>query len=77
MTKNEFIKKFNLTKTNTTCFFRDGMASKNRTLYIDCAGNLFVFYNNDLYAANPFKEEYTEGMESIRCSLGAGYSWYH
>lgn len=78
MTKKEFVKKFNLTKTKTKCCFRDGMSAKVRTLYVDNNGKLFVIYNNDLHIVEPFKyNTYVDGMEEIKCHLCAGYSWYH
>lgn len=78
LTRKEFIKRFNLTKTNTKAFFQDGLAAKNRTLYINHRGELYVFYNNDLHIVRTFKcEPYIKGMEKLHCSLGAGYTWYH
>lgn len=78
MTKKDFIKKFNLTKTNTKCNFADGMKSVTRTLYINEYGNLYVFYDNDLCTIKPTtRTPYVEGIEEINGCLGAGYSWYH
>lgn len=78
MTKKEFIEKFNLTKTKTKCCFWDGLIGKVRTLYVNDNGNMFVFLNNDLHSVTPFKyNTYIDGMEEIKCHLGAGYSWYH
>ena len=77
MTKKEFIKKFELRKTNTTAIFSDGMQRKERKLYIDKYNGLFVFYGNDLHAVEPYKTNpYIEGMEELRCKLCAAYSWY-
>ena len=75
MTKTEFIKRFDLTKTKTKCIFCDGLAQKERTLYKNDY-NMFVFYNNDLYIVKSC-ENYTEDMENLYCRLGAAYSWYH
>ena len=78
MTKKEFIEKFHLTKTVTKCCFWDGLIGKVRTLYIDNNGKMFVFCNNDLCSVTPYKyNTYTEGMEEIKCILGAEYNWYH
>lgn len=78
MTRKEFIEKFHLTKTKTKCCFWDGLIGKARTLYINDNGNMFVFLNNDLYSVTPYKyNTYIDGMEEIKCLLGAGYSWYH
>lgn len=78
VTRKEFIEKFHLVKTKTKCCFHDGLTAKVRTLYIDKYGRLFVFCNNDLCSVTPFKyNTYKEGMEEIKCHLGAGYNWYH
>ena len=78
LTKKEFIKRFNLTKTNTKALFMDGMAEKSRTLYINHRGELYVFYGNDLHIVRPWDSfPYVEGMETILCKLCGGYSWYH
>lgn len=76
MTKSEFIKRFNLTKTNTKAWFYDGISRKNRTLYVNKHGNFFTFYNNDLHTFIPYLP-YEENMGAIDGKLGAGYSWYH
>ena len=77
MTRKEFIKKCELTKTTTKCVFSDGMTVKERTLYINPYGNLYVFYNNDLHFVRPYKSnEYVQGMDTLKGHLGAGYSWY-
>ena len=77
-TRKELTHRFHLTKTATRAYFQDGLASKNRALYTNNHGELFVFYNNDLHTIRTYKcEPYAEGMEKLRCSLGAGYSWYH
>lgn len=77
MTKAEFIKRFNLTKTNTKALFNDGLTRKSRTLYTGNHG-LYVFYNKDLHLVRAFKNSpYVEGMEEFDCILGAAYSWYH
>lgn len=81
MIKKELIEKFKLIKTKTKCHFYDGLVPRERTLYTDNIGRLFVFYNNDLHIVEPYKyiknNSYTNGMEKIECSLKAGYSWYH
>lgn len=78
MKKTELIKRFELTKTNTKCYFYDGRTRMNRTLYVDRKNNLFVFYNNDLHTVRPAKnEEYSDNMEALNGYLGAGYNWYH
>lgn len=76
-TRKELTNRFHLTKTTTRAYFQDGLASKNRALYTNHHGELFVFYNNDLHTIHTYKcEPYEHGMEKLRCSLGAGYSWY-
>ena len=77
-TRKILISRFHLTKTNTRAYFQDGHASKQRTIYTNNNGELFVFYNNDLHTVKTYKcEPYTKGMEKLLCYLGAGYSWYH
>lgn len=76
MTKNDLIAKFHLIKTTTKCCFTDGlMHDLRRVLYTDKYGRLFCFYYNDLYAVKPY-QTYVEGMKTLNCRLGAGYSWY-
>ena len=78
MTRKELTHRFHLTKTATRAYFQDGHASKQRTIYTNNNGELFVFYNNDLYTVKTYKcAPYTKGMEKLLCYLGAGYSWYH
>ena len=76
MTRKEMIAKFNLKRTKTQACFRDGMVAKSRTLYVDDAGNLFVFYDHTLYAVMVWSwAEYVDGMEELDCFLGAAQTW--
>ena len=76
MTRKEFIKKFNLTRTKTKCCFFDGRIYKERMLYVNDNGTLYTIYDKDLFTIRPYKQ-YVDGMEKLDCSLGAAYSWYH
>lgn len=78
MTRQDFIKNFKLTRTKTKCIFYDGMSRKERSLYINTRGTLYIIYNNDLHYVEPYKEyEYFNGMKEIKCRLCGAYSWYH
>jgi hypothetical protein len=76
MIKNQLIAKFHLIKTKTKCCFVDGFSHRyERVLYTDKYNRLFCFYNNDMFVVKPYST-YVEGMETLDCRLGAGYSWY-
>lgn len=78
LTRKEFIKRFNLTKTNTKVLFSDGLSRKSRTLYVNHRGEFYAFYNNDMHIIRiPKNTSYIENMEEVEGILGAGYSWYH
>lgn len=81
MTKKEFIEKFKLIKTKTKCRFEDGRVYKERTLYKNEYGDLYVFYDNDLCGIKPYTYKhpngYEDGMEYLNGYLCGCYSWYH
>lgn len=52
MKKEGLVRKFSLSRTGTTLLFTDGTQNVERALYVDPAGNHFVFYKNDMYAAH-------------------------
>ena len=65
--RQRIIKLWKLRKTKTTATFSDGMQHKERKLYIDDCGELYVFYANHLNRFTPYtyKNTYQEGMEEL------------
>lgn len=75
LTKEEVIKKLNLTETKTKCRFHDEKKEYCESIYTNNNGwSLYTFYNGTLYSFCPHNPyAYRKGVEVLDGKLGAGY----